>query len=481
MKKTALFVISLITANFLFSQSGSMNLGSATTMTIAGGKVCCTNLKMESGASLLENGNLVFGTGGNVQIKRNITGSGIDPATATWHYIGSPSSAGTANTFFGGLVNWYNEPPQKWIAVTNPNATLSVGKGYSVAMPSTGDVTYMGGVPNYGDKIFTGLTCTGNNSSYSGWHLLSNPFPCAIEWTASGWNRINITSTVYTYDGSQYKYYTYPNQGPPYGNMPNGIIPAEQGFMIKVMSGGGGGITIPQTARVHSSQDFYKTTVPDLLTLEIKGNGYCDQMLVHFDQHATEGFDAEYDAFKLFGIDAAPQLYSMIPDIKLAGNVLSAVEKNPVIQIGLQVGAATTYKLTAGELESFASGTSFYLEDLLSNKTVKLNDTPVYSFTATPEDVEHRFNLHFNLVGIPEQTAAKKDIQIYSSQKDVYLNIPFEIKGTILIYNLLGNQVVTIPAKGNSLNKISLNTSTGYYVVKVVGDTGSRTGKVFIN
>jgi hypothetical protein len=61
-------------------------------------------------------------------------------------------------------------------------------------------------------------------------------------------------------------------------------------------------------------------------------------------------------------------------------------------------------------------------------------------FYRYPGQGEHRFNLHFNLVGIPGPTEATHDIQIYSSQKDVYVSIPFEMKENIIVYSLPGSQ-----------------------------------------
>jgi hypothetical protein len=90
-----------------------------------------------------------------------------------------------------------------------------------------------------------------------------------------------------------------------------------------------------------------------------------------------------------------------------------------------------------------------------------------------------RFNLHFSPVGIPEIASGK--INFYSKLKDVYVNIPTSMHGNIVIYNLLGSEVANQVIQGNTLNRISLNSSpTGYYIVKVIGDGGITAGKVFI-
>jgi hypothetical protein len=353
-----------------------------------------------------------------------------------------------------------------------------VGRGYSTAMPSNSNVPFTGGHANFGDKDIEDLTFTGTNQDFSGWHLLGNPYPSAIDWDLGTWNKVSQDGTVYVFDETQYLCWPYHLN---FGTMSNGILPVGQGFMVHVTSPGPGSITIPEDARVHHNQPFYKTAVPDLLALIITGNGYSDKMLIHFKEGATEGFDPEYDAYKLFGIHAAPQLYSMIPDTKLTINVLSAIDKNPVIPLGLKVGASGSYSITATETSSFAAGTKIYLEDLLLQKTVTLSDDAVYSFTARPGDVEHRFNVLFNLVGMPQLNTISNSIKIYSFEKNVYVNMTAGMDGEITIYNLLGRKIISKPISRNLVNKISLTNPAGYYIVKVAGDKGVRTDKIFIN
>ena len=70
-------------------------------------------------------------------------------------------------------------------------------------------------------------------------------------------------------------------------------------------------------------------------------------------------------------------------------------------------------------------------------------------------------------------------INIYSSQKDVYVSVPANTKGDIVVYNLMGQEVVRTSIN-NVLNKITLNKSA-YYVVKVLSNESVVTKKVFVN
>ena len=103
----------------------------------------------------------------------------------------------------------------------------------------------------------------------------------------------------------------------------------------------------------------------------------------------------------------------------------------------------------------------------------------VYTFTASPGQPEHRFNLHFAALGINDKETS--NIKIYSNKNDIYVNIPDQLNGDIIVYNLLGVEVMRKPIISNSLNKLNLCSATGYYIVKVMGDNKTKTDKVLVN
>jgi len=133
----------------------------------------------------------------------------------------------------------------------------------------------------------------------------------------------------------------------------------------------------------------------DLLKLTAVGNGYSDQTIVIFIPEATPGFDPMYDAYKLPGSNAAPQLYSIIPGINLAVNALPEILINLEVQLGFKVGAVNTYSITATELNSFSPTVSIFLDDTKDGILTNLKLNPAYTFTAAPNDPIQRFKLYF--------------------------------------------------------------------------------------
>jgi hypothetical protein len=395
------------------------------------------------------------------------------PNTNTiWHYISSPVSNATINTFFGSLLNSWNEPLNRWDTLAWPvTLPLVPGVGYSLAKHAPdGIVTFTGGSLNNDGSYSPTLT-----QGSSGWNLIGNPYPCAISWNLLP--KTNVLGTVYTWNGTTKNYVSY-NTLDGVGALTGGIIPSEQAFFIQSLAPAAT-CTIPSAARLHSATALYKNSVANVLTMKVKGNDVTeDYAFILFKPESTVQFDTDFDAYKLFGMEDAPQLYSITPTETLTINALPEIAAQPVIAMGLKVGMNDTYTFTASDLETFPSGTVIILEDLLASKVQDLNSNPVYTFAASPGDPVHRFNVHFAAVGVSENKLS--DIHIYSAEKTIYVNIPSEMKGNIIVYNMLGREITRTSIQSHSLSKINLDAPTGFYLVKVEGDYNTSAGKVFI-
>ena len=90
---------------------------------------------------------------------------------------------------------------------------------------------------------------------------------------------------------------------------------------------------------------------------------------------------------------------------------------------------------------------------------------------------DNRFIVHFARTSLLVKILIDL-INIYSSQKDVYVSVPANTKGDIVVYNLMGQKVTHTMITG-VLNKIALNKSA-YYLVKVMSNENVVTKKVFV-
>ncbi len=464
------------TKNLTIYPAGKLTLNASRSLAVTG------NLLIQSDAT--STGSFVdLGTTtvtGSTSVERYTTGTwdgNWPPATITWHYVSSPVSGGTISSYEGSLLNEWKEDTLStgyWKPLTLPlTKPLVVNKGYSAATTTNKVITFTGGTLNTGNRTITGLTNTGMSDA-RGFNLVGNAYPSAVIWDGAV-TRTNVDAAAYFYDGVTNNYIPHMTT-----DAVKYQIPAEQGFFVHVTTGSAtGSITIPNTNRVHSANAYVKSTSGQELILKANGNNLEDMTSIRFNSEATEGFDSEYDAYKLWGATTSPQIYSIAPGDNLAINSIPEMAAQTVVPVGFKVGVNDTYTITASGLETFPGETDIYLEDIFLNKTQNLNLNPVYEFTASTGANAHRFNIRFSPIsGLGETTG--NNIRIYAAENTVYINIPMELHGEIIVYDLLGKEMKHQSIQGNSLNRINLNVEQGYYLIKVLGDKSTVSGKVFI-
>lgn len=475
-------------------------IASAANQPVINNNFACKDLTINPDASLTINAGYTLTVNGNYLLKSDATGSGsfIDNGSINitgsttvqsyiselqWHLVSSPVSNATSNTFYDIYLKYFTESDSSWTYIEPTDHPLNVGQGFSAwasdIYTGSTSVNYTGGTMNTGNKTPT-VTFNDNPGEGHGWNLIGNPYPSALEWNTS-WTTSNIDPTIYVYDGSQYLNW---NANTGLGSMTNGIIPLAQGFWIKA-SAASPSLTIPNSERLHSLQDFYKDTyiINDLLKLKAEGNGYNDISLINFNPNATEGFDNYYDAYKLRGISEAPQLYSKIANYDLSVNILPAIAQDLLVPLGFEVGISGTYSITVSGFETFDPDITIYLEDISSSdEFICLNENPVYSFTFNPEDDPIRFILHFTTETQSSNSInnTSDEISIYSYKNNIYINNLKNVKGEVVIYNIMGQEILRNKIKNQSLYKVSLHNKTAYYIVKLLTENKIITEKIFI-
>lgn len=451
----------------------------------------CNNLTVNALADLTVNNGVTLTVNGNLLIKSDVSGTGsileygglsvtgtkkveFYISKARWHYVSSPVSNAKASVYEDIYLKYYNEPISDWTYIIDLLDPLTVGQGYAAWSTDqylgNTTVTYQGGSLNSG-TIASSVTNSGD-----GWNLVGNPYPSAIGWDNAGWVRTNLDASVYVYDGANYLFWNGS-----FGTLTNGIIPAYQAYYVKAT--GSPTLQVSNSARLLGPQAYKSGEVSNLIEVEVAGNGYKDVAYINFNENATTGFDSQFDAYKLFGIDEAPQIYSIVGDEIAAINTLPEYYPGMVIPMGFRAGVDTEYTFNINNLGSFEFPINVYIEDTQTGDFVDMSSEDLYTVTAGPDDIANRFNLHFSMVftGVDEAINSN-EVVIYSNAHTVYIQRPVVAnqKAQVAIYNVSGQQVYAGNLENMKLNKIDLNIETGYYVVKVVTENAVATQKVFI-
>jgi Fe-S cluster biogenesis protein NfuA len=422
---------------------------------------------------------LVINPGG--QLKNNT--AGVDATVnlnvtggALWHLFCLPITTGiTASPFFDqAYIDEYLEASAAWSRLGNAS-TVNPNTGYSINYEVTTPLAFTGTLNNNAGQSLSGLSFSEINGDpdYEGWHLLGNTFTCGIDAaliSATG----DVNGSVYVWDeGGSGNYLPYSING---GGAPNGTIAPMQGFFVKVTTSTNT-LNIPTSAKTIGGSFLKSISNNEMLTLSIAGNNYSDKTYVGFNPEATANFDQAFDAYKRSGIDAAPQLYSIIPGEKAAVNTLPDYNTNPNVPLGLKVGAATTYTLTVEGISSFDPQLPIRLDDLKLGTSQDLRAYPTYSFTASPGDAENRFRLRFaSATGVDENDA--NGFQVMAANGTIRITHDKPANGMVYLYSVSAQ---LLAASELNAGETTLQcTATGVYLVKVVTETSTFTRKIAV-
>ncbi len=481
----------------------NLSIGAGAVLTIEAGKTLTINETLTNNAGIT---GLIIksdasGTGSlkhnstniSATFERYLNNADWSDGRDGWHFLSSPVAAQAISPNFivdppsdYDFYTWHEpsnlwgnfknttEPPIWSTANTINNglgsnsANFLAGKGYMVAYNSPVVKSYSGFL-NVADIRIQNLTITGTNNSNRSWHLLGNPFSCALTWDAStDWKFTNIAGVAKIWNEALKSYIDLTSS-------PATFIPATNGFMVQVTSGTGS-LTMPASKRDHSVQAFYKNTesISRILLVAApldKSNG--QQSTICFLPEATENVDLMYDSEFLPAY--APQFYSLSGDFKLSTNSLPSINEEIVIPFGFVKNDGSDFSI---ELVENIEGQMLYLSDLKTRTVHDFYNDPVYIFYAEEGDYPNRFLIHFGAVKIDEQPG-KETLQAYVHGSYLYLMNP-EGKAQIEVFNILGNLLQSSTFIGEGFYSQAINLPSGVYIMRLQGEHTVKSVKVIV-
>ncbi len=423
-------------------------------------------------SSLIQATNAVDAT-----IQRYITGSTSLTAN-TYHLVSvplTPETNSTVNLFLGAYVYDFAVATNSWHSLgTSTTTNLDETKGYMIYSPVDAHTYTFTGPINGGSfsptVVFAG---DGNN-------LIPNPYPSAIDWDAAGgsWTKTNIANATYIWnvnaavpyqEGKIGNYAAYVGGTGTGTNGGSQYIPAGQAFFVKATSASPV-LTMSNAIRVHNGQPFFKNgeEIPDLLRVLATGNDYNDEAVVRFTENATTSADADFDAWKMYGTDGAPQLYTVAADNEiLAINSLPYLETAYTVPMNFEMKASQPVTFTFTNIESFDPSVTIFLKDELTNQTVNLRNQQVYTFNHNPENAANRFKLVFGgTIGVDE--IATETNKMWISGSTLYITAP-ELNGQnslVEVFNVSGQKLMSQTMVLSELSTMELNCK-GFVVAKL--------------
>lgn len=486
---------------------GELNIGSGAILTIGAGKSFTANgatslgsaecLVLESNASgtasYMDNGSIT-GTG-TARIERYLSPYDV-VSDQKFHFITSPVGDAQAiesefiDLTSSAITDFYkwDEQANLWINFRGDEFNVRneafgdgfnfvAGKGYMVAYPEAS-------VRNFTGKPCTsalGLTIQCTNTDNRGWNLIGNPFPSSIDWDLVTKGN-GMDAALYYYDNATASYRYYINLTGGLGDATQYIAPM-QGFMVHAKASGVQTITMANAARTHQGAGVFYKNEPlgtNVLNLMVEGNGAKDYTRICFYELATEAFDGDFDACKLFSYnESAAQLYTVSSDnIPLAINTIPLSQLRTTKMLDFIPGAGGEYTLTAENMESFTDPGTITLKDLKTGQQQKLTDNPVYTFTAEAGNDPNRFELIFGTGAASDDEQPLTEFRLWISNNTLCVSEP-QSGANLSIFDMQGRAILSGIMDGSSY-LLPLMLPEGIYIVQLINDKDIYTSKVFM-
>ncbi len=477
----------------------AINSGGVLEIGVAGG-LNVTDKLTNNGALLIKSnstgtGSLLHETAGvPATIQRFVNGS--DQGTAKqYHLVSVPITQEDnpeASLFMHSYLFSFDAGIQDWDLVgDDPNFDLQVDEGYMIWYTGA-STTY-----NFTGHLNTGAFPAAMGSGASVWNavesrfdggynLVPNPYPSALDWDIEGgFVGTNLFNTIYIYDrvSGNYGSYVRGDLGVGTNNVSN-IIPAGQSFFVQATEDGAPTLSLNNLARTLSNNNIVKKNqvAVDKLRLSVQSGDYSDELLIGFDNAASNAFDPSMDAQKLRGSAEAPQIYSLSAEgVQLSINKMPYQNETVIVPVGFELAAETAEAVfNFSNLDSFGNWITVFFEDLLTGEMIDIREQPVYNFTHNEGDAILRFRLHFMGVTSVDDMAAANH-HIWSHDDRIYITMPESFGNMVRIelFDLLGNRVMDM---SRSLDNPTIirSTAKGVVIVRVTEAHRVYTQKLFI-
>jgi hypothetical protein len=447
---------------------------------------------------------------------------GIGAGGHLWHYISTPISGVSTNVFTtnpstSNLAQYieplvYSDNSVGWVAYDgytyNPVGSipaygftsLLLGIGYNYYCSDATTRTFSGQLNNSNRSVT--LTCGTGYPNSQGFNLIGNPFACSLNWDLIAPNLPSkVDDAIYftTQDGVA----SYVNGSGVGSEYPaTGLIPPMQGFFVHVNTPTGGtSITLRTSAKTHDY--YYQTRYKGdgqngkssnsfpLVRLKFENQKISDDLILRFNQEATNSVDKKFDAYKFSKTGKTISTWTKTGNIDYSINTLPFPETSVEVPVGIYASEAGIYKLSSNELKNL-DDYSITLKDISTNITVDLKKGGIMVFNAPAGITEGRFILTVANIttSVTEINLPVKKFSIYSSRgtvnilslTDEFNNIP----GSVNIYDLTGRivmQVSNVEWQNNGeLRQINLNPAEqGLYIVEIKAGNKKYVEKVNMN
>lgn len=398
-----------------------------------------------------------------------------------------------ASNFNDADNDTFDDEGDDWSVATG---IMTSGKGYAAVaennpfpFPQTNTMSFNG---QFNNGIITTPVTISPGPNPLNWNFLGNPYPSpinAITFVNDPANSSIIGGTLYFWTHNS------PPDGANPGNDPQnfsiddyasyvvgtggiaaisgGVVPTEfvatgQGFFIEGLSAGVA--TFNNAMRTESGNtNFYRTR--DKVWLNFTNEfGAFSQILIGFNEYATDGFDRLYDGKRL-DTGSFVSFYSFIEDEKFAIQSKSELMEEEIIPLGFMttIEGETMFSIALDNIEGLLEESEIYLIDYYLNKEHDLNASD-YIFTTTNGSFADRFALKLKSELTDIDTSIENELVVTNNEngglnfttthQSIISNIKiFDMLGRLMYNEDFDNEITTASFLSESLKNTILITN----------------------
>lgn len=475
---------------------------------------------LSTGASIVGNMNIQRWTRGGIRSNRFL-GSPVDTTNGvTFRQLRDnvitlgPGAGGNGfdnPTVFTTNLSVFNEElnnGSEWRSPASINEIIPRGKGLILyhlgdrsqvstahtTLPNQAIIDFKG-VPNQGN-ISLPIQCTGvciETDNGNGWNLLSNPYASPIDWMSTDWDRSGVSGTIFIWNPRVNQYASFNTSNPAAAtNGGSRYIAPGQAFFLKSTASNP---VLNINEKVKSSQFpdtvlFRNGLIKNQLRLIVSNdpNEISDEVVIGFDDAATESFEDAFDALKPV-FPNIPLQFSAVNDLgeNLSAHIFNAPDfQNSEKVIPLNLNAVDgVYIFEANQLNSFEPGVTIYLKDEYKGTTTRIVDGLKLAIEVNSDSaskVKGRLKLIMKADKFNLET--RNEMLVWPNPSDgaqVYFAVGNQEKGVLRIFNMLGSEVKNYQVSTSSNGIFETNItdlSSGIYTAVWTSESQILSGKI---
>ncbi len=337
------------------------------------------------------------------------SGAFIEGTNDAWYFLSNPTSGVTLAQFLeplwtqgaagsdspnAGSPNVYrlNEEAWAYVAVTDLNVEATPGTGYLVRVYKNDTYQVEGTFPkrlkvtrsSLPSRIQLPASHT-PGSIHSGFNLVGNPLPRAIDWGHAGWAFSNVSPTVYVYDHTQNTYRTWNRTLGAGTNSGSRRLSPMQGFLIQT-TGSGADLSVPVDAVTPDETSLFKELMEaskplPRITLTLNRGNRQEETAIVFNT-STDAPESRFPTLQLEPMDADKMLiFSVDGDGRRLDMSEQPAETQTYLEIpiGIDIRDAGALAMSL-DAEHLPETWSMMLVDKLTGVYVPMTNASEYGF-----------------------------------------------------------------------------------------------------